>query len=365
MGKLALAGGGTGGHFFPMLAFASYLKRRKLFERLIFFGDRKGIEAKNADLLEEIFDDINLYNLRKFKGKSLLQKVLFSLSTLAVSAKISKKLEGDFKTLVFGGYTSAPLALATRLKKRPLFIHEQNAVPGAANRALSKFAKRVFVAFEEATRFFPERKVKVVGMPLREEVKRYKILPREEVLKDLGWEEKPTLLILGGSQGARTLNGLAVRLSRHLGSVRVVHITGERNFRSLKEEYKKVRPKAEVRVFPFFREMGKLLRVADFAISRAGASTAFELAYFGIPTLFVPYPYAVYDHQKYNALHFVKRGGAYLLEEDDLSLRKVEDLINNLLKDERLMREMSRRMEGAYLPQSEEKMVSEIKGGVI
>ncbi len=365
MGKLALAGGGTGGHFFPMLAFASYLKKRKLFEGLLFFGDGKGIEAKNADLLEDIFEEVNLYHLRKFKGKNFLQKVLFSLSTFAAAVKISKKLKGDFKSLVFGGYTSAPLALATRLKKRPLFVHEQNAVPGAANRALSKFAKRVFVAFEEATRFFPERKVKVVGMPLREEVKRYKTLPREEVLKTLGWEEKPTLLILGGSQGARTLNGLAVRLSRHLEGIRIVHITGERNFRSLKEEYKKVRPKAEVKLFPFCRDIGKLLRIADFAISRAGASTAFELAYFGIPTLFVPYPYAVYNHQKHNALHFVKKGGAYLLEEDQLSLRKVKDLIDNLLRDERLLSEMSQKMEGAYLPQAEEKMVSEIKGGVI
>ncbi|NPB05208.1 MAG: UDP-N-acetylglucosamine--N-acetylmuramyl-(pentapeptide) pyrophosphoryl-undecaprenol N-acetylglucosamine transferase [Aquificae bacterium] len=355
MRTLALAGGGTGGHFFPLIAVAGEAKESKTFERLYFFGDRGGVEFKNRDLLEEIFDRSFFFRLRKFRGASALQKAAFLASTAAVSLRILKPLRGRFVSLVFGGYASVPLALATRLRRRPLFLHEQNAVPGGANAALSKFARRVFVAFPEAADYF--RRAEVVGMPLRRELKRYKNLSREEVLKDLGWEPKPTVLVLGGSQGARTLNGLALFLARRLEGVRVVLVSGPRHYETLKEEVEPSDLKAELRLFPFCREVGKLLRVADFAVSRAGASTAFELAYFGVPTLFVPYPYAARDHQAANARYFAREGGALLVREEELRPEAVAALLKDLLSDPRTLNRMSEAMERLFIPDAERKIL--------
>ena len=351
---LALSGGGTGGHFYPLLAFAEYLKKTAEVE-LIFFGDKRGIEYRKKELLKN-FDKTLFLPMEKFKGRSSLGKLIFALRTFGVSLKIAKHLKGkEFKTLVFGGYTSSPTALATRLLKKPLFIHEQNAVPGAANRMLSKFAKRVFVAFPNAARHF--KRAEVVGMPIREELKKIARASRGEILKKLNWEDKPTLLILGGSQGAKRLNALAIELSAKLKDVRIIHITGERNFEETKREYKKVKKTAEVVLLPYTDRIGELMRVSHFAISRAGASTSFELALFGLPTLFVPYPYAVYDHQYHNARYFADGGGAFVVREEELNTERAISLIEEHLRDEELLKQRSEAMKKLFIPDAEEKIV--------
>ncbi len=359
MGTVALAGGGTGGHFYPLLAFARYLKETTKV-KLLFFGDAKGIEFEKRQLLE-FFDERRFYSLEKFKGRSSLKKFLFLLKTSSVSFKMAKTLRGrEFKSLLFGGYTSAALGFATRLLKRPLYLHEQNAVPGAANRFLSKFSKRVFLAFPEAAKYFPEGKVEVVGMPIRRELKETARAPRGKILKKLGWEDKPTLLVLGGSQGARRLNLLAVELSQKLEGVRIVHITGKRLYEETLREYSKVKKTAEIVILPFSENVGELMKVSHFALSRAGASTCFELALFGLPALFVPYPYAAYDHQYFNALHFAKGGGALVMREEELSTQRVLEIVEEHLRDEKLLKHRSETMKGLFPEGAERKMVTRL-----
>jgi len=354
---LALSGGGTGGHFYPLLAFLSYVLERKAFKEVLFFGDRKGIEYRKRHLLK--VDRAYFSNFRKFKGSSLLGKLFYLFATSAEAVKISSTLKRkSFVSLTFGGYTSVPLGLVSALKKRPLFIHEQNAVPGSANRALSKFAKKVFLTFPDSGRFFKTKKVEVVGLPIRGELKVYKKRKREEVLKELGWEDKFTLLLLGGSQGAKAINKLALKLVPKLEEIRVIHICGEKNFENVKREYEKLPLKVELKLYPFVEEIGRLLRVSDFAISRAGASTAMELAFFGIPTLFVPYPYAIYDHQYYNATYFVKGGGAFLFREEELDLSKVLGIVKNLAKDKSELKQRSEAMERLFIPDAEKKILN-------
>ncbi|HIO42304.1 MAG TPA: UDP-N-acetylglucosamine--N-acetylmuramyl-(pentapeptide) pyrophosphoryl-undecaprenol N-acetylglucosamine transferase [Aquifex sp.] len=364
MGKplLALAGGGTGGHFYPMLAFAGYAKKTNTFGGLVFVGDKNRIEGKKEHLLKEIFDRYKLLKMERFKGKNLLGITLSFLQTLGAAAKISPLLRGkDFVSLTFGGYTSAPLGLYTRLAGKPLFIHEQNAIPGMGNRYLSKFAKKVFITFPGSEKFFPRKKVVLTGIPLREELKFYKSLSREEVLKDLGWEDRFNILILGGSLGARSINHLAVYLASKLPEgVRLIHITGERNFREVEKLYSETPPRCEVKTLPFAEEMGKLLRISDFAVSRAGASTSAELAFFGIPTVFIPYPYAAYDHQYYNALYYAEGGGAYLFREEDLNPQKVLEIVQNHHMDRKLNSQKGKLMEARFIPDAEEKILKHL-----
>ncbi|RTZ60582.1 MAG: undecaprenyldiphospho-muramoylpentapeptide beta-N-acetylglucosaminyltransferase [Gammaproteobacteria bacterium] len=360
---LALSGGGTGGHFYPLLAFAKYLKRKQTpFEGLIFFGDQRGIEFKRKNLIEETFDRHFFLSMGKFKGYSTLRVLISTLKTLRASFEIAKHLKGKrFVALTFGGYTSAPLGFLCGVKKAPLFVHEQNAIPGIGNRFLSRIARKVFITFPHSERYFPKKKVVLTGLPLREELKEAKKLSEEEVLKTLGWEKKFTVTVLGGSQGAKTLNRLAIKLSTLLSEeIRLVHVSGERNYKETLEEYKKVNPKCEVRVYPFYEDIGKLLRVTDLAISRAGASSSMELSYFGVPAIFVPYPYAVYNHQEENARYFVKGGGAYLLREEQLSPQKVRDIVLNHFRDPYLGKQMGEAMERLFIPNAEEKILSHL-----
>ena len=360
--NLALAGGGTGGHFYPMLAFAQYVREKAAFTGLYYVGDRNGIEGQKEHLLKDWFDEYKLLSMAKFKGRTPIGVALSALQTVIGALRLAPFLGlRGFISLTFGGYTSATLGLYTLATFKPLYIHEQNTIPGMGNTALGKFARRVFVAFPRAARFFPDYKTVVTGMPIRKELKSYKSLPREFVLKSLGWEDKFSLLVLGGSQGAKKLNQVAVWLSQHLPSdMRLIHITGESHFKDIEYLYRINPPKCEVKVFPFVENIGRIYRITDFAISRAGASTAMELSFFGIPTIFIPYPHAAYDHQFYNAYYFYERGGAYIFREDELNLKEVLEIVLNHFRDSQLHENKRFMMETSFIPNAEEKMLKEI-----
>lgn len=359
---LALAGGGTGGHFFPMLAFAEYVREQGVFENLIYIGDREGIEAKKDFFLWGLVDEYKLLSVAKFRGRTFIGKFLSIIQNSIATLKVASYLKfKDFISVTFGGYTTIPLGVYTKLAFKPLFIHEQNSIPGKGNIFLGNFAESVFIGFPRAERFFPEHKVVLTGIPIRRSVKRYKDFPKEEILKSLKWDEKFTVLVLGGSQGAKTLNKLAIWLSQKLPpDVRLIHITGDNQFKLVKTLYQINPPKCELKLYPFVEDIGKIYRISDFAISRAGASTSAELALFGIPTVFIPYPYAIDAHQFYNAYYYVEMGGAYLYQEEDLEFKKILDIILMHLKDNYLHQHKREAMERSFIPNAEEKMLKEI-----
>ena len=342
-----------------MLAFAEYVKERRVFDGMYFIGDKNGIEGRKDYLLRGLFDEYRLLSMAKFKGRTPIGMALAGLQTLFTVLRIATFLKfKNFVSLTFGGYTSAPLGIYTKLLFKPLFIHEQNTIPGLGNKFLGNFAERVFIAFPRAARFFPEHKVELTGIPIRAELKRYKNLPRDFVLKSLGWDDKFTVLVLGGSQGAKTLNKLGVWLSQNLpADMRLIHVTGEQHFKEVQALYDINPPKCEVKVFSYLENIGRILRVSDIAVSRAGASTSAELSFFGIPTIFIPYPYAAYDHQFYNAYYYVERGGAYVIREEELEPEEVLRIILNHYRDPLLHKHKKEMMERSFIPDAEKKML--------
>ncbi|MEO2153329.1 MAG: undecaprenyldiphospho-muramoylpentapeptide beta-N-acetylglucosaminyltransferase [Aquificota bacterium] len=364
MAVLAVSGGGTGGHFFPALTVMEKAKEETAFREIFFFGDRRGIEYRLKENLSKVAIPVFL-QLEKFKGVSLPRKLKFLTSLGRNIYQIHKVLEGkNFISLHFGGYTGVPLGLYSVLRKKPLFLHEQNSIPGATNRYLAKVAKRVFITFPQSEKFFPKHKVVLTGMPLRKEVKKAKNLSKEQIYKKLGLEKELfTLLIMGGSQGAKAINKLAVELSLLLKKedIQIIHLTGPRNYEETLSMYKAAKVDlSRVKVIPFYLNMGEIYRIADFAISRSGAATAFELAYFGIPTLFIPFPYAIYNHQYHNAKYFVQEGGAYLMEEKFLNLNKVFLILKNHLKDKSLHHQKREAMLKSYIPDAEENILKNL-----
>jgi UDP-N-acetylglucosamine--N-acetylmuramyl-(pentapeptide) pyrophosphoryl-undecaprenol N-acetylglucosamine transferase len=209
-----------------------------------------------------------------------------------------------------GGYVSAPVIVAQKLRGGKVLIHEQNAIPGRANLWLSKFASQVCVTFEGSERFFPGGTVEVTGMPIREEFSR---LPGKlEARRKLGLRDDAfTVLVSGGSQGARKLNSLMLEawLAIDDGGAQVLHQVGPKNVDS-------VSAPADCYRVEGYLDNPAAMAAADIAVCRAGASTLAELAAAGLPAILIPYPYAYADHQTHNARHFVDKGAAILMPED-------------------------------------------------
>jgi len=314
-----ISGGGTGGHFFPALSFLRLLKEKKL--KSIYIGSSYGIEKRLQDDIpvQKIFLDT-----KGFVGKSYKDK-LKSLYLMAKSVyTLNAFINYDFLSVVFGGYASLPVGILSTLKRKHLFIHEQNTIPSLTNRLLSKKSTLSFTTFYYTSKFF-ENPLRV-GMPLREEFLGF--YDKKELQKEFGLES-PCILVMGGSQGAKALNDTAVELFQKTNFNGVI-ITGDKHF---DEVYNALKSLKRVKVFPFFKEMYKLMKACDVAVSRSGASTVYEMASVGLPAVFVPYPYAFHNHQYYNALEIKDLGGAKLLEQKDLTLQNLIEALEDILKN--------------------------------
>jgi UDP-N-acetylglucosamine--N-acetylmuramyl-(pentapeptide) pyrophosphoryl-undecaprenol N-acetylglucosamine transferase len=253
----------------------------------------------------------------------------------------------------FGGYPTVPLVLAARLRGVPTLIHEQNATLGLANRVLACVAQRTAVAFEApAIRGFFQ-----AGMPIRPDLRK---VPREEVYKILGLDPaKKTLAVIGGSQGARALNdavGGLVRESVPGPSWQFLHLSGEADFDAVRTLY--LGTGISHRVFSFYEDMSIIYSCADVVLSRAGAVTLHELAFFGKCAILVPYPGA-HGHQLANARVLADRGAAFLVEQKDLTAGRLRELLAGLESDPARIRETGERCAGALRTDGARTLVDE------
>jgi len=343
---IAVSGGGTGGHFFPALAFTNYALKK---ERVKFVGSVRGIENELKDLIktEKLFLDVE-----PFRGRSLYGKLKAIWKFVKAQKEINDFLREDYRALIFGGYASFSLGLNAIIRRKDLFIHEQNSVPSKTNRILSKKARKVLITFNYTKKFLP--KAVRVGLPLREELKVN--ISKEEAKRKLGLEkEKLTLLIFGGSQGALFLNNLAKSLKDILPKeFQVLLITGKAHY----EKFKALEGEG-FKVLPFSLDMGLIYSASDVAVSRAGAGTINELSYFGIPSVFIPYPYAVDDHQFYNAREIEELGGGVVLRQEEAKTEKVLESLKKIVKD---LEKYSRNIRKFFVEGAEEKMYEELLG---
>ncbi len=323
--KILVSGGGTGGHFFPALALLEFLTEKGI--KVKFIGSQRGIEYK---LRERIPVESLFLPSHPFMGRSLKDKIKAVVKNLKSAIEIAKFIKGEDKAIVFGGYASLPLGVASFLKGIPLYVHEQNSIPSQSNKLMSKFAKRIFITFEYSKRFFPAHKTIKTGLPVRKSLLEGRSISKEEALKKLGLENLPTLLVMGGSQGASFLNEIAKEIFSKTGW-QGIHITGERDYEKVKNLYEE--KKLKVLAFAFSHDMHLIYKASTIALTRAGASSITELSLYGIPSLFIPFPYAIYDHQFYNAKEIEELGGGITLRQEEASLEKVIANLERLLSD--------------------------------
>ena len=330
--KVVIACGGTGGHLFPGVAVGEVLLGREHDVLLLVSEkeiDRKALEGREG------FQVRRLPSMGWPRGVSI-QTIRF-FAQLIRAKSFCRKLYAEWPpdvVLAMGGFTSAAPIWEARRRWIPSVIHEANAIPGRANRLLARSATRVVVGFQEAARAF-ERiidpgKVTVGGTPVRNEIRAKP--DRLGARSELGFDpDRRVILVMGGSQGARGLNTRVIEALPGLKAERLhwAHLTGADDQTRMEAAYRENGFPA--RVWPFFGEMQKLYAAADLVIARSGASSITEINYFGLPAIYIPYPFAADSHQSANAKVQVDGGAALSFEESEISGERLAGEIRGLL----------------------------------
>lgn len=319
--KVLIIAGGTGGHIFPALVIADALKAQGV--SVQWLGASVGMEEK---LVGDQYP-LHLLPIQAIRGKGLVKKVLAPLRlcrSVYLAMKLIKKINPDL-VIGMGGYASGPGGVAAWLLRKPLVIHEQNAIAGLTNRVLSKVATKVFQAFPGA--FLQKSQAITVGNPVRSQLFQ---LPKRAESEWFDGKSRPLrVLIIGGSQGARAINqAITGMLSLLTHKVPVVfwHQTGRHDFESVQTAYREYEDSV-YRVAPFIDDMGAAYAWADVVICRAGALTVSELMAVGVAAVLVPFPYAVDDHQTANAKQLSDNKAAILLPQNELTSEKLYQLL--------------------------------------
>lgn len=337
--RVLIAGGGTGGHLFPGIALASNIREKYPDAKIVFVGTEKGLEAK---VIPKTGYELKFISVRGFMGKSLSKKaesLWRVIKSLLESRKIIRTISPD---IVFGvgGYASFPCVLMASLKKIPTVILEQNTIPGLANKILANFATAIAITYPETIDYFPKEKVYLTGTPVRREILTGN---RQRALKIFNLdEEKQTLLIFGGSSGARKINKATVEALPHLlflkDRIQIIHQTGESDHGWVFKEYKNFPFKATI--LPFIYEMAEAYSVADLIVCRAGASTVAEITALGKASILIPYPYAAYNHQEVNAKRLLSRGACEMILDRELNGEILAKKIIKILNESNIKKEM-------------------------
>lgn len=328
-------GGGTGGHLFPAVSIAEALRDAGIHD-IAFAGREDGLEGHVIPPLGWRFYAIQALPLRRSLAPAAMGALL---RTVRAAHRLLRDLAPDV-VVATGGYVAAGVVLAQVLRRGKIVLHEQNAIPGRTNRWLARWARRVCITFESTVRYFGKSRCVATGLPVRKELLNARLDsgPARDALR-LNPDER-VLFVIGGSQGARTLNGWVMEMLPNLrqARVQVVHQVGERNV----AEFEQYSPEDGYRWFGFMDAplLGQALSAADVVLSRAGASTLNEIALFGKAAVFVPYPYAYADHQWHNAQELARLGGAVVFREGELNAQRLARELLDLLNDEHRLRQM-------------------------
>lgn len=354
--RVLIAAGGTGGHVFPGVAIAEEIRRAHPEAAVLFAGTGRGLEASVLPKLGWPLVLLDSTSIKDRRGWARFSAWL-GLPRSLLQAMGALRRERPKIIVSIGGYAAGPLALAGWLRGIPFVIVEPNAVAGFTHRLLGKLARRAFVAFEEARAAFPPGRAVVSGNPVRREVQSVR---REGAPAAPG--EKQTLFIFGGSQGARRLNRAAVAALPLLGGLRqrlrVMHQTGEHDDgAAIAKAYRE--NGVEATVLPFLERIWEWYRGADLVLARAGATSIAELAVLAIPSILVPYPHAADDHQRANALGLVRRGGAVMVEDAELTGERLAAELDGLLGDPARLAAMRRALAVAVRPDAARVIVEE------
>lgn len=339
--KIILTTGGTGGHIFPALAVADALftykqdgERKFSDTEILFVGALYGKEKALAQKANLPFYGLNVRGI-KGRGIRKIGAIFSMIKAIKESYTLLKEKEPD-AVIGFGGYACFATVFAAKLHGIPCLIHEQNAIPGLANKVLSYFVDRICLSLPDTNKVFNPKKCVLTGNPVRSEITNINPEVKRAFKNSQENNEQKNLLIMGGSLGATTINSLAIQLLNKFRdhNISLIHQCGEVDFPRVQEAYKShgfTQEEIDKSLFAFIDDMAICYKKADLALCRAGATSIAELTATGTPAIFIPFPFAANDHQTANAKILEKENAALVFSEEELKTKDISSIILGLL----------------------------------
>jgi len=360
--KVVLACGGTGGHIYPAIAVADKLFAET--NEVYYIGNPKNLEFDIVQNKNYKFLPVNVHGMpRKFNFAFI--KWIFQLSIAIL--KCCYYIIKYHPNAVFGtgGYVSAPALIASKILNVPFMMHDCDAYPGLVSRKLSPYASKISLAFESACDLLNNKNCIINGNPIRST---FKTVTKEEARHNLKLDNRLTLCIMGGSQGAKSINDASIgalkKLSKELG-LQIIFQTGKKNFENVIEKLLKIYPEYEndknLIIKPYFDDMATILKASDIAVSRSGSLSISEICASGIAPIFIPYPHAAADHQRKNAKLMVEKGAGIYIEDSEINSKILIDKISALINDREKLKNMQERSLSLAHFDSTEKIVEQLK----
>ncbi len=342
--RILIATGGTGGHIFPALRVAHEMRTRG--HEVIFAGV---LGMAEDQILSAGFDLVNI-RATGFNSKTIVGIAKFTwimLLAMIRSVGIIKGIKPD-KVIGFGGYGSFPIIFMAWLMRYPIMIHEQNVYPGKANRVMAYFAKRIAISFKDSQQYFTSSKVVFTGCPCNSRVSTRLV---QEIRAQFGIDPyKMTILLLGGSQGSHQLNEVFYHFMKthgESGTLQAIHMTGKAEYEQYAKRYQQERLPGIV--CAFISNIDDAYAACDVVIARAGASSVTEIGLLGIPSVFVPYPFAG-GHQKYNAMVLVNAKAARMIDQDNLTVQTLQQALKDIITAHESRTEIRNKTNGILFP---------------
>ena len=320
--RVLLTGGGTAGHINPAIAIANYIKQQEPDSEFLFVGTEYGLEKELVPRCGYDIEFINVMGLKRSLSIENVKVFVNYIKSIKKSGEIVKKFRPDV-VVGTGGYVCAPVVKAAHRQKIPTLIHEQNVFPGLAIKMLANDADVTAISFEETRSMIKAKNIVLTGNPLRPNLLQEH--DAEVVRVQYGFDEKPIVLMFGGSLGAEKMNTALVEMLEKdsIADFNLLAATGEKHYEkvmdSLKEKDIDPEKNKRVKVVPYIYNMEEIFSVADLVVGRAGAITVSEITAMGKASVLIPSPYVAHNHQEYNARYLEKNGAAKVVLESELS----------------------------------------------
>ena len=333
--KYFVTGGGTGGHIYPALAVADALTEKGA--KVYYVGNKRNMEFELASKKGYKFLHVSVKAMPRGLNPKFFVWGMQLVKAIIRSVRYIQKYKPN-AVFATGGYVSAPMIFACRITKTPYMMHDCDAMPGLVTRRLSKRAKYVSLAFDKAKKYVPNKNAVVTGNPIRA---KFKTMTKSEAVSGMGLKpDKITLTVMGGSQGAKSVNNVTVELLKEFSkelNLQVIFQTGKKNYEEVTESLKGLYPNWEqdknLIIKPYFDDMITVLKASDIVISRAGSLSLSEICASGVAPILVPYPYAAADHQRINAKSMLESGACIYIEDKELEPNKLREVIFELINN--------------------------------
>ncbi len=360
--RIIVSGGGTGGHIYPAVTIANQIKEKQPDAEIIFVGTREGLESEIVPRYGYPIEFIEVAGFQRKLSLDTIKSTFKLLAGLIDALKLIRKIKPDL-VVGTGGYVCGPVLFLAALQGIPTCIQEQNAMPGVTNKILAHFVKKVFLGYQEAGKYFGGNSDKIfTGNPIRKEILE---VSRATAIEKFKLDHaKKTILVSGGSRGARSINDAMALVETSLAGrsdVQVIHITGETGYEKfIGQVEKRVLMSDNIKVFRYMHDMPMALAAADLAIFRSGAIGLAELMARGIPSILVPYPYATANHQEHNARAVEGAGGAVVILDKELTGEILLKQIESLLADESKLQKMKDAAKALGRPEAAEDIARKV-----